>query len=304
VHFEKYSEVLEQDEYSKVSFYARLLSLKKLNNYYVVNFFDGYEKRAFKLFNPNSDIEDHLLTNKVYLFEGETRGDKGKYFKLNTYKEVPVVKKLDDLLFPERLNKPSDKAVMIYNTFITEIANKDLRKFVAYCLGLKGANLEETQRKKIYAVFAESPCSLANHDCYKGGLMVHIAGMLSAAKSLKESYESGIRVEDLSIVDWDLLYAIIYLHDVGKPLTYYKSEGSIGFEWKSTCLENHSLLGSHYIYHCWSTNKLISFALLQKILYCIDEHMNTVMQPKVKELTLLKALDSFDASLASIICRL
>lgn len=190
----------------------------------------------------------------------------------------------------------------VYNTSIAKIKDDKLREFVGQCLGL-GCNSsnQSPNQKATYNKFINSPASLKYHDSYIGGYVAHIAGMLEIVNNLEDNNCNYLRGRIPSSIDWDILRALVYLHDVGKPLTYYKSE--IGFKWNENYLEGHALVGSHYVYSVWSKTKLINLATLQKLCYGISSHMDTVKNfndNKLPELKILKVIDMLEASIADL----
>lgn len=306
MYLEKFSELKNTKEFDEVDFIAKITSIRFIEDEYgskfIISFYDGYTNDRFMLFTDKDVVKDMLYLNTVYHFYGKSQGKNRRYFVLKGFEPVDITLAVERMYYPERFQKPTEQMLLVYNTSVTEIQDSNLRNFVSYCLGFKGSYTSDKKRLIVYNRFAESPASLNHHDCYKGGFVAHISGMLSNLKNMKTLYSSSFRNEDASSVDWDLLYALVYLHDVGKPLTYTKD--SLGrFIWNERCLQDHAVLGSQYIYSCWVQNRLVDFNTVQKLCYCVSEHMNQKYETKVPELSILKALDNLDSSVVSILSK-
>lgn len=306
MNLSRFSEIFNANEFDDVEFTAKIINIRYIDDLdsskSIITFFDGYSENRFIIYNDNNKVRELLFINTVYHFYGKARGTKRRYFMLTGYELVPITVSIENKYYPERFKKPSEQMFLIYNTSVASIADNDLREFVCFCLGLKGTKVSEKKRLLIYNKFAEAPASINHHDCYSGGYIAHISGMLANLENVKRLYTGNFRFENGSSVDWDLLYALVYLHDVGKPLTYRKNEFN-HFMWNDNCLEDHATLGGQYVYSCWAQSKLISFSQVQKLCYCITEHMSTKYDTKVPELGILKALDNLDASVVSILMR-
>lgn len=306
MYLDKFTELKYTNEFDDVDFIAKVTSIRLIEDEYssrfVIGFYDGYTDDRFILYTDKDVIKDLLYLNTVYHFYGKSRGKDRRYFVLKGFDIVEITIETERKYYPERFQKPTEPMVLTYNTSISEIKDNNLRKFVGFCLGFKGSYTNDKKRNVIYNRFVNSPASLNHHDCYRGGYVAHVAGMLANLKSVRDLYSSSFRSEDSNSIDWDLLYALVYLHDIGKPLTY-TTDSLNRFVWNDRCLQDHAILGSQYVYSCWVQNSLIDFKTVQKLCYCISEHMNSKYETKVPELSVLRALDNLDSSIVSILSK-
>lgn len=304
MRLEKFKDISNIEEYQPIEFIAKLIYIGQIGEYKeksVLYVFDGYERTRFIVYKDIKDIEKYLTTNSVYIFKGEARGQYRRYFLLQGFEEISITADIESKYYPERFRKPTPIMIMTYNTSLSKIADTGLRNLVAYCLGIPCDKYGPSDKQKYrYNQFAEAPASLKYHDSYPGGYIAHVADMLYIADRIQDSYSGGLRPENIDNIDWDLIRTIIYLHDIGKPLTYKKTlDGN--YKWNESCLENHELLGSQYVYSCWAETHLTDEQTIQKICYCIAEHMNNKYDVAVPELSVLRAIDNLDTSIVSML---
>lgn len=304
MHLERFKDISTVDEFTDVDFTAKILRVEKpseTEDRLVIRFFDGYDNNRFIVYTDNKAVQDILYNNTVYLLRGTARGIHHRYFVLSSIELVAITLDIEQKYYPERFKRPTDMMKMTYDTSIAKIKDCKLRQFVGYCLGIVTTGYGSSDKQKIkYNKYSNAPASLNHHDSYPGGYIAHIAGMLSIVDALEQSY-SVLRTEDISRIDWDLLRAIVYLHDIGKPLTYLRDQSG-RYIWNEECLNDHAQLGAQHVYACWNRVRTVDFNLMQKLTYCINEHMN-VSKPydnkKVPELQLLRALDTLDSAIVT-----
>lgn len=304
---DKFSDLYKLSEYDEVDFIARITNIMHptdVSDRVVIYFFDGVDHNRFTVYTDNEAIREILYVDTVYKLYGVARGLKRRYFMLKGFESIDVTLDIETKFYPERFKRPTDMMKLIYDTSIAKIKDSGLRQLVGYSLGIVTSGYYGSDKQKVkYDKFAQAPASLNHHDSYPGGYVAHIAGMLSIVNKLEEIYGSKFRAEDANKINWDLLRAIIYLHDIGKPLTYIK-DYSGGYIWNEDCLEDHAQIGSQYIYHCWVKTNTVSYAIIQKILYCVVEHMNINKQyddKKVPELRILRAIDTIDTAIVTML---
>lgn len=304
---EHFSDIFQLKEYTEVEFIAKVTNVTcptDTPDRLIVWFFDGYENNRFTVYTDNNAIREILYNNTVYRMWGVARGLKRRYFMLKGFEPIDVTLDIETKYYPERFKHITDMMKLTYDTSIAKIKDLKLRQFVGYCLGIVTTGYAPSDKQKAkYNIFATAPASLSHHDAYSGGYVAHIAGMLAIVDKLEEIYGSGFRTEDISKIDWDLLRAIVYLHDIGKPLTYQK-DYSGQYSWNENILEDHAYLGAQHVYYCWKKTNILPEAVVQKLLYCISEHMNMQKQfddKKVPELRLLRAIDSLDTAIVSML---
>lgn len=303
----QFSDLYKVNEFDEVDFIAKITSITfptDIRDRVIIHFFDGFEHNRFIVYTDNQAIREILYTDTVYHLYGVARGIKRRYFMLRSFEPVDITMDIEIKYYPERFKQPTDIMKLVYNTSIAKIKQPDLRRFVGYCLGIQTSGYNASEKQEIkYKRFLNSPASISHHDSYPGGFIAHVSGMLSIVDHLEELYGGGLRMENVDKIDWDLLRAIVYLHDIGKPLTYAKDyTGS--YIWNEMCLEDHAQLGAQYLYSCWERSKILDYATIQKILYCVSEHMNYNKQfedKKVPELRILRAIDNLDTAIVTMI---
>jgi 23S rRNA maturation-related 3'-5' exoribonuclease YhaM len=123
--------------------------------------------------------------------------------------------------------------------------------------------------------------------------------MLNVARQIHSAYETTRK--NSRKINWDLVYTLIYLHDVGKPLTYsVRPDGE--FKWNDNILLDHATLGVCYVYNkCVEVGVNPSHPDVQILLKGIQQHMSQEYYNLIPEVQLLKSIDSIDAILASTI---
>lgn len=304
----KLSDLNKQPEFSSVEFIARVTDIcNDVDNdndtdRLIIKIFDGFNNDRFIVYGLGSIIPKLLSPNNVYKFSGKAQGNKRRYFSLKGFEEVPITLEIEHKYFPERFQKPTTQMLYIYKTYVAKIHDGNLREFVKICLGLSSNDKKSDKQKATYERFVNSPASLKHHDNYSGGYVAHISGMLMIVDNLENDICTSLRKKEINNIDWDLLRALVYLHDVGKPLTYIQDSSNI-YRWNENYLEDHAVIGSHYVYDVWRTTKLISLQVMQKLCYGISTHMNNtknINDNKIPELKILKAIDMLEATIADI----
>lgn len=271
-----------------VWFYGKVLEIEKTSKYNMIIFNDGTEIQRFAVY----DTDFEVPTNKLYKFTGSAHGYDKMWFKLSTTDEVIPTLELERIFFPENFMKTTPNLQYIFLNMVSEIDNVDYRKIIMDCFSFKS---NFNSKDEIY----RAPASLNYHDNYKGGLINHIASMLNIARVIRSEYN--ITRQVYREIDWDLLYALIYLHDIGKPQTYI--EDKFGkFKWNNNVEIDHATLGVCMVYNkCQELNIDVRRNDIQKLLKGIQQHMVKDSVNQIAEIQLLKLIDGIDAILATLI---
>lgn len=297
----RFNQIKNLSEYDEVEFYGKVLKTIYREDYnnLVVIFFDGYETCKFTIYNGVSTISKYLVINNSYVFKGIIKGTTNRYFNLISAEDVSLSIETEKLLYPERFSYANENSLFIYNTSINKINDNNLRLLVADCLGIiiDGNPPCKSQEEK-YKIFLNSPASIKHHDCYSGGYIVHVAGLLLQIDNLENMYTASNSYRNMikCIIDFDYLRALAYLHDCGKPFTYKQINNR--FEWNESVLLSHSQYGAHIVSSSRYINS-ISFPLRQKLLKGILEHMNPNSNiSSIPEINIFRALDNLESACA------
>lgn len=299
MHIKQFSKIKTLNEYDEVEFYGKVTKTiyREDYNQLVVLFFDGYESCKFVVYNGVTSLKKYLTVNNPYLFKGVVRGTNNKYFNVLSVEEVSLSIETEKLLYPERFSYANDNALFIYNNSVTKINNIELRALVADCLGLiTDTNPPSQMQESKYRLYLNSPASIRHHDCYSGGYIVHIAGLLLHIDNLESMYVTSNSYRNMirCNIDFDYLRALAYLHDCGKALTYKRINNS--FCWNDDVLLSHAQYGVYIVSNSVYINR-INFAMRQKLLKGISEHMNS-NSANIPELNIFKSLDSLESACA------
>lgn len=146
---------------------------------------------------------------------------------------------------------------MYFENKLDQIHNRSLKRMVqlAYGMGKVPEGFSERAYRERYATTLRAYASTKFHDCYEGGYVNHIVGMLRIADLLRLQYnppgDNAVgRIETGSQINWDIVFAGIYLHDVGKLTTYEGIGERIRF--REDQLLDHSAAGVGVIYQLYS----------------------------------------------------
>ncbi|NQV37160.1 MAG: HD domain-containing protein [Candidatus Marinimicrobia bacterium] len=134
------------------------------------------------------------------------------------------------------------------------------------------------------------PASVMMHHNYRSGFLEHILSMAKVAQHLAGHYD----------VDYDLLLAGVFLHDIGK-LREIESDLEIEYTTEGNFI-GHIVLGRDMVRESASTLNAFPQELLQKLDHMILAHQGryewqSPVRPKIKEALLLHYIDNMDAKL-------
>ena len=274
-------------EYENVVFYGKVVNIVHNLNYSTVNFYDGKSMQRFNVYSLDFDLTD----NKLYKFMGMAYGFDRIWFKLFSAELITPTDELEQIFFPENYLKITAELQYIYLNTYGLSDNNIYKRILKACLDLGTS-------KAIDNEIFKNPASLKYHDNYKGGLINHIASMLNVARNLKEEYSATRKT--FKDINWDLVYTLIYLHDIGKPLTYTQRKDN-KFNWNENIQLNHASLGVCYVYSkCIEIGIDIKHPDVQILLKGIEQHMQPEIN-SIPEIQLVKSIDSIDSILATTI---
>lgn len=216
-----------------------------------------------------------LLSGKVGKFNGNLQ------IEVSRISEAP-----NDDIIPELLFRTSPVSPEIMLSKIrTVIASMKDRDYYAICEGL----IQQNKEKLLTA-----PAAIRSHHACIGGLLMHIAGMLSCADYVAQQYSDA--------VDRDLLLAGIVLHDIGKLRAYAFSEWGVAFEYSQEGSKiGHAALSSEMLDEAIEELHIPKEKILPLkgliLLHHSDPGYRTVPQQSL-EATILHQLDMIDSSVA------
>ena len=293
---QRYKDIQRCEEFERIKFYGKLLNIVKLDESYIFKIYDGSAPASFRVY-TDQDLLACYQNYELYLFEGYVGMGKRKYFKMERASLVPYSKELERTYYPERFKVLSDEMKNVYFLHLNKIKDDGIRYLVGLCLGVPVKGLSNSPGlQRVQDIYISSFASIARHDSYQGGLVAHISGMLLQVEALEKVFgdSSVYQPEQMSGINWDILRAIVYLHDCGKPATYQKLQNG-RVSWKDEMKLDHATMGVCYVYNRWvSCKDKVSEETAQKILYGIANHMND-KATGLLELEIFRNLDKVDA---------
>lgn len=214
--------------------------------------------------------------------------------KRETYQQNPQIKILGMRLANEQ--EPSDPSLYVkgapvsseqmneeFKAFLEEITNPTLYQIVCYLIN---------KHKK---AFFEYPAAKTNHHAYNGGLAFHTLSILRLAQAVLKNYPN---------IDQSLLYAGIFLHDLGKTselsgpvATSYTNVGNL--------IGHIVLIDEEIVSACQALNMDKNGQDILLLRHMILAHHGLLeygspVQPHLLEAEILHHLDDLDASIQMI----
>lgn len=191
--------------------------------------------------------------------------DKGDYLSLDDY--IPKAPEESETMYKKILS------------YIGEIKNKDVHNIVSYIL-------KENKDKVMFY-----PAAKSNHHAIHGGLLYHILTMLKMAEKLCEIYD---------LLDRDLLYGGIILHDIAKLEEMDSNElGIVSAYTREGELLGHIVQGIKNIEKVsekLNTDKEITTLLQHMVLsHHYEPEFGSPKRPMIPEAEILHYLDIIDA---------
>ncbi|MFX1476844.1 MAG: HD domain-containing protein [Promethearchaeota archaeon] len=184
--------------------------------------------------------------------------------------------------FVEKSELDLDELMNTLNVTIDTIRNPYLKKLLTKIF-------ENQELKKMYI---ECPSSIKYHHSYRYGNLEHTIGMLNIFKQLVTYYNGK------TILDLDLLYTGIILHDIGK-IKEYSLNNRVPFYNEDSIL-GHLYLGSQivseYINNVEDFPKDLETRLIHLILsHHGKEEWGAIVEPQFPEAHVLHLLDMIDS---------
>lgn len=249
---------------------------KTKSTYVVATYTDGEESLNAKIWNctlksfPGKEGEVHDLSLMKQIYQGADdftlKEEDIKKSKESPDKYVPCIKEDIEQLYDEIIE-------------VAESLRYDLKELVLSIY------------KKYESNIKRMPAAKSIHHEVRGGLLLHVHRMLSSAISLSDVYE----------LDWDMVYAGIMLHDIGKIRELETNEMGITRYTNEGTLLGHMPLGLLIVNETARVLGTNSEDLMV-ISHCLLSHqgsyeMQSSALPCVKEAILIHYLDMIDSRL-------
>ncbi|MHA1293480.1 MAG: HD domain-containing protein [Promethearchaeota archaeon] len=260
---------------------------KQGNPYFVINLRDKTQELKVKKF-VNLENGENFEDLRKILDIGNIIEFTGKFQKNWNSIQINKVNKLnageyalDDFFLPSTINV--NKLINVMDTTISKIKDEKLKQLLEKIFS------DEDIRIK----FIECPSSIQGHHSYKYGNLEHTVSMIKIFENLENYYEQN------TLVNIDLIYAGILLHDIGKILEYSIVNGipKINTEQR---LIGHLILGDLLVLEF--INKVEDFPkdLENKIRHLILSHhgrkeWNSPVEPQIIEAEVLHYIDMIDS---------
>lgn len=159
---------------------------------------------------------------------------------------------------PDRLKHLKPENRQLFESAYQSIQNKNVQRLIELCYGLgKVPNkVSHDVYRNRYTEALNSLASVRFHDSYPGGYINHLCGMLRIAMNIKDTYTAvghatiPGRVEIGNNIDWDLVFAGIYLHDIGKIGLYVPA--GVSNKYRDGHILDHKIVGVGKLYQAYS----------------------------------------------------
>ncbi|MHA2128232.1 MAG: HD domain-containing protein [Promethearchaeota archaeon] len=166
---------------------------------------------------------------------------------------------------------------------IVEIENIKLKELLEYIF-----SLEDIKKRYI-----ESPSSIVHHHNYKYGNLEHTVGMINIFEQMVNYYER------YTLLDIDLIYTGIILHDLGK-IFEYDLNNDLPMKTVEGKLNGHLVLGDRFISDIVKNIDNFPKDLENKVRHLILSHhgkkeWDSVVEPQFDEAIILHYLDMLDS---------
>jgi 3'-5' exoribonuclease len=235
-------------------------------------------------------------TNNEEEYQQEaSRFEQGNIIEIaGTYKnkfgtvDINAYRKLDKSEFNlENFIKPSKIDSITLFDKIEEVVNK------IQTPKLKELTLQIFSDEDIKKKYIECPSSIIHHHNYKHGNLEHTVGMITIFEQLISYYEGN------TLLDIDLIYTGIILHDIGKIFEFRLNNGLPIINEEGN-LFSHLILGDRFISEIIKSIDDFPKDLENKIRHLILSHhgkkeWNSVVEPQIDEAVFLHYLDMIDS---------
>ncbi|MHA2392004.1 MAG: HD domain-containing protein [Promethearchaeota archaeon] len=202
-----------------------------------------------------------------------------------------------DISEPKRLNKSDFNLDDFSKPSHVDQATL-LKKIEDTILNLQNAKLKELLEeifsdKEIKKKYIESPSSVIHHHNYKHGNLEHTVGMINIFEQLVSYYERD------TLLDVDLIYAGIILHDIGK-IFEFDLNNDLPMKTVEGKLHGHLILGDRFVSMVLKRINDIPKDLENKIKHIIISHhgkieWDALVEPQFPEAEIIHLLDMIDS---------
>ena len=197
-----------------------------------IKLWDKKKFLTFYIWKSYEEVSRTLTEGEVYYLHGilsEWNGSPNfKYMSATQVTDDKVIQAYNQNKYCRLL--PENKTFFIDS--LAKIKDFRYRRLVEVCYGLGNCpeHMEPTAYRKRFALQENGYGSIKHHDCYPGGYINHVVGILRLIDKLEEQYGNDYmppiaRCESSCDVNWDIVRTLAYLHDLGKQHTYAKSMG-------------------------------------------------------------------------------
>ncbi len=147
--------------------------------------------------------------------------------------------------------------------------------------------------EEIKSRYIECPSSIIHHHNYKNGNLEHTVGMINIFDSLVKYYERN------TLLDIDLIYTGIILHDIGKIFEFCLNN-DLPMKTIEGKLYGHLILGDQFVSKVLKRIDNFPKDLENRIRHLILSHhgkieWNSVVEPQIPEAEILHLLDMIDS---------
>lgn len=236
---ERFKDYTDYTPGTRVSFVASVQNVTDLSNDNTekisIRVYDGYEPSTLYVYGPVQSWFDILPIGGILRFYGEIREAHKTYVKVDEVEEIPKTEEILKKYRPSSFKRLIEANAHYFVSSIQKVKDEKLRRYIEIAYGLGEAPVAYTKkaydaiRRKQFGGYA----SISRHDNYAGGNINHIVGELRQIDALHDIYgEYQVampvgRVEKGSVIDWDYLRFLAYMHDIGKQSTYMEAAPGI-----------------------------------------------------------------------------
>lgn len=242
----------------------------------------------------NADATLHSLTEGGFVFVDG---------KVSEYRDDLQI--TAEAIYPLKPSDVTNRAAVIPTAPIdADLCYKELVNTASAMkdLGLRKLCLAALEQLK--PIYLSLPAGKSIHHAFVGGLLMHVISMLRMAKAFCDIVTWYPDRDD--IIDRDLLYAGVILHDIGKIGEFRVMECGLVSDYTSEGRQfGHTLIGVNIINNLMSQTNAYSdnFDQLQHMLYSHHGALEygAAVEPMTLEALVLSLLDSLDSKAEAVI---
>lgn len=245
--------------------------------------FDGEDIIDAKIWAFTDEIREKLVSGEVYVATGRMKEYQGKMqFNIVDIRLVSDEDEIDLSQFYEFAKIDVEQLQNLITQYVNKIDNKILK------------DITVTLLKKHYTKFFWHPAAVNMHHNYYSGLAYHTYSMLNLSDAFLKQYP---------IYNYNLVYAGIILHDLGKVI---ELSGPKGTEYtKKGNLLGHITIGSNEIYNIATELGYQDSDEVISLIHIVLSHHGKMeygspKEPMIPEAMLVHLLDYCDSKLASM----